>query len=76
MNIGALLVLFKFLKDAGVVSPLVIGPPAPDIPVPTDPGAVPSSCIRPDGKLTWGCYLKYIDSSGSLNDYEDYLKGR
>jgi len=32
MNIGALLVLFKFLKDAGVVSPLVIGPPAPDIP--------------------------------------------
>jgi len=33
MNIGALIVLFKFLKDAGVVSPLVIGPPAPeDIP--------------------------------------------
>jgi len=36
MNIGALIVLFKFLKDAGVVSPLVIGPPAPDIP--TTPG--------------------------------------
>jgi len=69
MNIGALIVLFKLLKDAGVaVSP--IGPPAPDN------GAVPSSCVRPDGKLTWGCYLKYIDSSGSLNDYEDYLKGR
>jgi len=33
MNIGALIVLFKFLKDAGMVSPLVIGPPAPeDIP--------------------------------------------
>jgi len=30
MNIGALIVLFKFLKDAGVVSPLVIGPPAPN----------------------------------------------
>ena len=70
MNIGALIVLFKLLKDAGAVSPLVIGPPAPDN------GAVPSSCVRPDGKLTWGCYLKYIDSSGSLNDYEDYLKGR
>jgi len=73
MNISALIVLGKLLKDAGVVSPLVIGPPAPE---PTGPGAVPSSCIRPDGKLTWGCYLKYIDSSGSLNDYEDYLKGR
>jgi len=37
MNIGALIVLFKFLKDAGVVSPLVIGPPAPDIPdIPTN----------------------------------------
>ena len=37
MNIGALIVLFKLLKDAGVVSPLVIGPPAPDIPdIPTN----------------------------------------
>ena len=74
MNIGALIVLAKLLKDAGVaVSP--IGPPAPPT-EPTGPGGVPSHCVRPDGKLTWGCYLKYIDSSGSLNDYEDYLKGR
>jgi len=36
MNIGALIVLFKFLKDAGVVSPLVIGPPAPDNGVPEE----------------------------------------
>jgi len=41
MNIGALIVLFKFLKDAGAVSPkfkqFVIGPPAPDIPdIPTN----------------------------------------
>ena len=37
MNIGALIVLGKLLKDAGVVSPLVIGPPAPDIPdIPTN----------------------------------------
>ena len=69
MNLTAIIPLLKLLKDAGEVS--IIGPPAPD-----DNGTVPSSCVRSDGKLTWGCYLKYIDSSGSLNDYEDYLKGR
>jgi len=69
MNIGGLIVLFKLLKDAGMVAPTLIGPPAPD-------NGIPSYCVRADGKLTFPCYLKYIDSSGSLNDYEDYLKGR
>jgi len=73
MNIGGMIVLFKLLKDSGVVSPLIIGPPEPE---PKGPGGVPSYCVRVDGKLTFACYLKYIDSSGSLNDYEDYLKGR
>jgi len=30
MNLGPLIVLFKFLKDAGAVSPTIVGPPAPD----------------------------------------------
>jgi len=31
MNIGGLIVLFKLLKDAGMVPPTLIGPPAPDV---------------------------------------------
>jgi len=30
MNLGPLIVLFKFLKDAGGLSPTLVGPPAPD----------------------------------------------
>ena len=30
MNLGALIVLVKFLKDAGAVSPILVGPPASD----------------------------------------------
>jgi len=68
MNIGALIVLGKLLKDAGVaVSP--IGPPAPDN------GDIPGNfCYRTDGKLTWLCYQKYVDTAASYNDYQDYLK--
>jgi len=73
MNIGALIVLFKLLKDAGAVSPLVIGPPAPE---PKGPGGVPSYCIRADGKLTFPCWQKFIDPAGSNSDWQDYLKGR
>lgn len=72
MNLGPLIVLFKFLKDAGGLSPTLVGPPAPE---PEGPGGIPSYCVRADGKLTLDCYLKYIDSSGSLTDYEDYLLG-
>jgi len=51
MNIGALIVLLKLLKDAGVVSPLVIGPPAPDIPdIPTN---VPLKPICGSGRYAY-----------------------
>jgi len=74
MNIGALLVLWKLIKDAGVaVSP--IGPPAPP-PEPTGPGGVPSYCVRPDGKLTFPCWQKYIETGGSNSEWQDYLFGR
>lgn len=71
MNIGGLIVLFKLLKDAGAVSPFVIGPPAPD-----NGNDIPGSfCYRTDGKWTWACYRKYVDPAASYNDYQDYLTG-
>jgi len=77
MNLGAVLVLLKLWKDAGVaVSP--IGPPAPEPkgPEPTGPGGVPSYCVRPDGKLTFPCWQKYIEPGGSNSEWQDYLFGR
>ena len=68
MNIGALIVLGKLLKDAGVaVSP--IGPPAPDNNIPDN------FCYRTDGKLTFVCWQKYIEPGGSSLDWQDYLSG-
>jgi len=69
MNIGAILVLAKLFQDAVGVSPLVIGPPAPND---KKNGAL---CYRPDGYLTWLCYLEHIDPAASYMDYQDYLKG-
>ena len=67
MNLTALIPLLKLLKDAGAeVSP--IGPPAPD-------NGIPSLCYTTKNKLTWLCYLKYVDPAASYNDYQDYLKG-
>jgi len=68
MNIGGLIVLFKLLKDAGMVAPTLIGPPAPDN------GDIPGNfCYRSDGKLTFACYRKFVDEAASGNDYQDYL---
>jgi hypothetical protein len=65
MNLTALIPLLKLLKDAaGPVSP--IGPPAPD-------NGIESICYRADGKLTYACYIKYVDPAASGNDYQDYL---
>jgi len=69
MNIGGMIVLFKLLKDAGMVSSTQIGPPAPDNDIPGN------FCYRADGKLTWACYVKYVDPAASYNDYNDYLTG-
>jgi len=68
MNIGSLIVLAKLFTDAtGVVSPN--GPPAPN------GDEIPSLCYTTKGKLTWLCYLKYVDPAASYSDYQDYLKG-
>jgi len=66
MNIGGLIVLFKLLKDAGMVAPTLIGPPAPD--TPTNPTNVPLKPICGPGhyayqnpigpnKGLWSCLL-------------------
>jgi len=71
MNIGAILVLAKLFQDAfGPVS--LVGPPGPDAP---NGDEIPSSCYMTNGKLSWLCYLKYVDPAASPSDYEDYLKG-
>ena len=68
MNLGPLIVLLKLYQDAmGPVSP--IGPPAPN------GDEIPSLCYTTKGKLTWLCYLKYVDPAASDSDYQDYLKG-
>ena len=67
MNLGPLIVLFKLFQ--GGVSQ--IGPPEP-----SNGDEIPGICYRLDGKFTFACWQKYIDPGGSLNDYEDYLKGR
>jgi len=72
MNLGPLIVLFKFLKDAGGLSPTLVGPPAPE---PKGPGGIPSYCVRADGKLTFPCWQKYIEPDGSNNEWQDYLTG-
>jgi len=68
MNIGAILVLAKLFQDAVGVS--IIGPPAPN--GDKKNGAL---CYRPDGKLTWLCYLEHVDPAASYTDYQDYLTG-
>jgi len=69
MNIGAMIVLAKLLKDAGVaVSP--IGPPAPD------DDKIHKLCYRPDNKLTFNCWQKYVEPGGSYLDWQDYITGR
>jgi len=73
MNLGPLIVLFKFLKDAGGLSPTLVGPPAPE---PTGPGGIPSYCVRTDGKLTYPCWQQYIEPDGSYLDWTDYLSGK
>jgi len=67
MNIGSLIVLAKLFTDAtGAIS---VGPPAPN------GDEIPSLCYTTKGKLTWLCYLKYVDPAASYSDYQDYLKG-
>jgi len=71
MNLGPLIVLFKLIQDSGVaISPN--GPPGPPPPNDDIPG---NFCYRADGKLTWACYVKYVDPGASYTDYQDYLTG-
>jgi len=67
MNLGAVLIMLKLVGDTGVLS-TEVGPPPP-------PSEIPSLCYTTKGKLTWLCYLKYVDPAASYNDYQDYLKG-
>jgi hypothetical protein len=69
MNIGAILVLAKLFQDAVGVSPQVIGPPAPN-------DKIHELCYRPDGKLTFNCWQKYVEPGGSYLDWQDYITGR
>jgi hypothetical protein len=68
MNIGAMLVLVKLYQDA--VRPSSVGPPAPN------DDKVHELCYRPDGKLTFNCWQKYVEPGGSNSDWQDYLFGR
>ena len=68
MNIGAILVLVKLFQDAvGPVS--LVGPPAPN------DDKIHELCYRPDGKLTFNCWQKYVDPAGSYLDWHDYITG-
>lgn len=68
MNVGALIVMVQWLKDIEIAGG-PIGPPTP-VTV-TDYGQY----YRPDGKLTYAGYKKFVDSAASTLDYHDYLKG-
>ena len=73
MNLGSLLVLTKLFTDAlGPVS--LVGPPAPNGQI-LELQEEAAACYTPKGKLTWLCYLKYVDPAASYTDYQDYLKG-
>ena len=68
MNIGALIVLAKLFQDAVGVS--IIGPPAPN------DDKIHELCYRPDSKLTFNCWQKYVQPGGSYLDWQDYITGR